>query len=244
MGSDAGADEDGVEDVVDGADDDATPDGEDGGLAPVAVEAEVDGDYSPDKDCADGGDQGEDCGGEGPEDDAGNSEDPIGEAGEDALNGGDGEAAERGGFDGVVDAGKKFGGFVVSEGQEGSGEGEGQVAVAEEEEEDEEQKDELGDDDDGVSENLEEMASDEGGGVFDGVVDVDGVGDGLDAGGEVGVTGEEGEEALVTCIMAEGVDCVDRLIDDLLREQDAGENDRDDHDEEGDNGAEVAVPDL
>ena len=73
VGSHAGADEDGVEDVVDGADDDATPDGEDGGLAPVAVEAEVEADWSPDKDCADGGDQGEDCGGEGPEDDAGNS---------------------------------------------------------------------------------------------------------------------------------------------------------------------------
>ena len=44
MGAEVGADEDRVEDVVDGADDGSSPDSEEGGFAPVAGETEVDGD--------------------------------------------------------------------------------------------------------------------------------------------------------------------------------------------------------
>ena len=47
--------------------------------------------------------------GEGPEDDAGNSEDPEGQAGEEALNGGDGESTEGGGEDGVADPCEELG---------------------------------------------------------------------------------------------------------------------------------------
>lgn len=88
------------------------------------------------------------------------------------------------------------------------------------------------------------MASEEGGGGFDRLVYVDGVGDGLDAGGDVGMASEEVVETFVVCVVAEDVDGVDSLLDNLLPEQDAGQDDRDDHDDEGNGGADVAVLDL
>ncbi len=74
-GSKVRTDEDGVEDVIDGADDEASPDDEEGSFAPVAGEAKVDGDGSPDEKGAEGGDHGAGSEGECPEDDAGNAED-------------------------------------------------------------------------------------------------------------------------------------------------------------------------
>ena len=112
------ADEDWVEDVVDGADDKSSPDSEQSCFAPVAGQAEVDRDGSPDEEGAKSWDHGAGCEGEGPEDDAGNSEDPEGEASEQALYGGDGEAAKRGGEDGIADSVKEFGALVFVEGKE------------------------------------------------------------------------------------------------------------------------------
>ena len=152
VGAQVRADQDGVEDVVDGANDDASPDGEECGLSPMAVEAEVDGDWSPDEEGTEGGDHREGHEGEGPEDDAGDSEDPEGEAGEEALNGSDCQATEGGGQDGVADAFYEFVGLVFAEGQESAQACEGDGAVAKEEEEQEEHDDELGDDADGVAE--------------------------------------------------------------------------------------------
>jgi len=146
VGAETGADEDGVEDVVDGGDDEASPEGEERGFAPVSGEAEVESDGSPDEDGSKGRDEGHDGGDEGPEDGFGYAESPVGEAGEDALDGGDDEASEGGGVDGVVEAMEEFGGFVIAEGQEGAQEVEGLGTVAEEEEEDEEHDDELRDD--------------------------------------------------------------------------------------------------
>ena len=118
MGAQVGADEDRVEDVIDGADDECSPEAEEGGFSPMAGEAEVDRYRSPDEEGAEGGDHGAGGEGEGPEDDARNSEDPEGEAGEDALYGGHGEAAERCGEDRVADPGEEFRALVFVEGKE------------------------------------------------------------------------------------------------------------------------------
>ena len=95
----------------------ASPDGEEGGFSPVAAKAEVDRDGSPDEEGAEGGDHGADGEGEGPEDDAGNTQDPEGEASEHALYGGDGEAAKRGGEDGIADSVEEFGALVCRGGE-------------------------------------------------------------------------------------------------------------------------------
>ena len=58
MGSHMGSDQDRVEDVVDGADDERSPDAEESSFAPVSAEAEVDRDGSPDEEGAEGGDHG------------------------------------------------------------------------------------------------------------------------------------------------------------------------------------------
>ena len=118
MGPQVRADEDWVEDVVDRADDEASPDGEQGSLAPVAGKTEVDRDGSPDEEGAEGGNHGTDGEREGPEDDARNSEDPEGEASKDTLHCGDGEPAERGGEDSVADTLEELAGFIVAERKE------------------------------------------------------------------------------------------------------------------------------
>jgi len=104
VGAQMAADEDGVEDVVDGADDKSSPDSEHGGFSPVTVKAEVDGDWSPDEEGSEGWDHGERRESDGPKYDAGNAESPEGEAGEDPLYKCDGEAPEESCIDGVVDA--------------------------------------------------------------------------------------------------------------------------------------------
>ena len=118
MGCACGADQDRVEDVVDGADDERSPDAEQSSFAPVTGEAEVDRHRSPDEEGAEGGDHGAGGEGEGPEDDTGNSEDPEGEAGEDALDGGDGETAEGCSEDGVAYSVEEFRTLVFVEGEE------------------------------------------------------------------------------------------------------------------------------
>ncbi len=72
----------GIEKVVDQADEATSPDGEQGGLEPVAGEAEIEGDGSPDQDGSEGGDHGHDSGEDGPEQRVGDAEDPIGQASE------------------------------------------------------------------------------------------------------------------------------------------------------------------
>ena len=139
----------------------------------MSGDAEVEGDGRPYEDGSEGGDEGHDGGGEGPEYGSGNAERPVGEAGEDALNGGDDEAAEGGGVDGVVEAVEEFGGFVFAEGQERAQEGEGLCAVAKEEEEDEEHDDELCEGVDGAAEEAAEMLSEVGCGDAGSVVGVD-----------------------------------------------------------------------
>ena len=115
-----GADEDWVEDVVDGADDDGSPNAEQSGLSPVSAESEVDRDGAPDEEGAEGGNHGARGEGEGPEDDSGDSEDPEGQSGEKALDYGDCEPAERGGEDGIADSGDEFLGLVVAKGKDGT----------------------------------------------------------------------------------------------------------------------------
>ena len=183
VGAQVSADEDRIEDVVDGADDEATPDGEERGLTPVAVEAEVDGDGSPDEEGTEGWDHGEGHQREGPEDDTGNSEGPEGKAGEEALNSGDGESAEGGCEDGVADTFKELVGFVFAQGKKSVQRGDGEGAVAKEEEEQKEHDDELGDEADGVAEERAEFSSEEAAGGAGCVVDVDGVREGFEARG-------------------------------------------------------------
>jgi hypothetical protein len=244
VGAQVGADEDGVEDVVDGADDDCSPKAEEGGFAPVAVEAEVDRDGSPDEEGAEGGDHGAGGEGEGPENDAGNSEDPEGKAGEDSLYGGDGEAAERGGQNGVADSVEEFRALVFVEGKERTEGGDGECAVAEEEEEEEEHDDELGNDADGVAEEAGEISSDVTGGAAGDVVDVDGAGEVFDAGGESGTIGNEAADPVLMGAVAEGVDGGECLFAEFLREEECGDDDREDDQNKGDCGAEGAVFDL
>ena len=114
VGAEMAADEDGVEDVVDGADDEPAPYDEESSLAPMAVEAEVGCDRSPDEEGAERGDHGEGGEGGGPEEDAGDAEHPEGEAGENSLYESDGEAAEEGGVDRIVDAIEEFRGLVFA----------------------------------------------------------------------------------------------------------------------------------
>ena len=244
VGAQAGADEDRVEDVVDGADDDRSPDGEERGFAPMSSEAEIDCYWSPDEVGAEGGDHGAGGEGEGPEDDAGNSKDPEGEAGEDALHGGDGEAAERCGEDGVAGSVEEFCDLVFAEGKERAKGDECESAVAEEEEQEEEHDDELGDDADGVAEKAGEIASEISGDAAKDVVDVDGVGEVLDAGGETGTIGDEVIDLLLMGSAAEGVDGAEGLFADFLREEEGGDDDREGDDDECDGGAEGAVFDL
>ena len=116
VGAQVRADQDGVEDVVDGAYDEASPDGEESCLSPVAVEAEVDGDRSPDEEGTKRWDHSEGHESEGPKDDAGNSKNPEGQASEEALNGSDCQATEGGGEDGVSDAFQELVGLVFAEG--------------------------------------------------------------------------------------------------------------------------------
>ena len=244
VGAEVGADEDGVEDVVDSADDACSPDGEECGFSPVAGEAEVDCDGSPDEEGAEGGDHGAGREREGPEEDAGDPEDREGEAGEDALNGSDGEAAERCGEDGVADSVEEFGGLVFVEGKERAQRGEGESAVAEEEEEEEEHDDELGNDADRVAEEAGEVSSDVGGGAAGGVVDVDGGRELFDARGERGAVGDETGDFFLVGAVAEGVDGAERLLAELLGEEEGGDDEGEDDNDECDRGAEGAVFDL
>ena len=111
----------------------------------MAVEAKVGGDGSPDEEGAEGGDHGEGGEGGGPEENAGDAEYPEGETGENSLYESDGEAAEEGGVDRVVNAIEEFRGLVFAEGDEGAEANEGDLAVAKEEEEKEEHDDKFGD---------------------------------------------------------------------------------------------------
>ena len=103
MAAQTSANQHGIEEVVDSADDAASPDHEQRGLSPVAGETEVDGDGTPDEEGAKGGDHGHDRGGKSPEDDSGNSEDPESESGKDALDSCYGEPAESRSVNGVAD---------------------------------------------------------------------------------------------------------------------------------------------
>jgi len=114
VGAQVGAYEDGIKDVVDRADDETAPGGEEGGLTPVAVEAEVDGDRPPDKEGSKGRNHGERGEGDRPEDDTGDAESPEGESGENTLYERDDEATKEGGVDGVVDSIEEFGGLVLA----------------------------------------------------------------------------------------------------------------------------------
>ena len=187
MGAKVSADEDGVEDVVDGADDEAAPYGEECGFAPVAVKAEVDGDGSPDEEGTEGGDHGEGGEGKGPEDNSGDIQGPEGEAGEDALYKRDGESAEKGGIDGVVDALEKLSRLVFAEGDDGAQSCEGELTVAKKEEEEEEHDHHLGDEVDGVAEDDRGFAAYVSCSGAGGVVDVDGGREDFDAVGECGM---------------------------------------------------------
>ena len=241
VGAQVGTNEDRVEDVVDGADDESSPDGEEGGFSPVAVEAEVDGDRTPDEEGAEGWDHG--AGGErgSPEDDTGNSEDPEGESGEDALNAGDGEAAERGGEDGFANSLDELVGLVVGKGKESTQRGDGDGAVAEEEEEDEEHDDELRDHADGVAEQAGNVASEIGCGAASGVVDVDGAGEGFDARGEFRAVGDEAGDLVLVVSGAEGPDKGECLFADLLREEECRDDDRERDEDQGERGAEGRI---
>src|SRR5690242_14522934 len=60
----AGANQNGIEEVVDGADDDASPDCEQQSFSPMAGDAEIDGDGAPDQESAEGRNHGHDSGAE------------------------------------------------------------------------------------------------------------------------------------------------------------------------------------
>src|SRR5438270_155442 len=188
-----------------------------------------------------GGDHGAGGEGEGPEEDSGNTEDPEGEAGEDALYGGDGEAAERGCENGVADSGEELGTLVFVEGEDRAKGGEGECAVAEEEEEQEEHNDELGDDAERVGQDSGEVSSDVSSGAAGDVVDVDRGGEVFDARGESGTVGDEAGDLFLMGAVAECVDGAERLFADLLSEEEHGNDDSEEDEEEGDGGAEGAV---
>jgi hypothetical protein len=241
VGAQVSADEDGVEDVVDSADDEAAPDGEEGSFAPVAVEAEIDSDRSPDEKGAEGGDHGEGGEGDGPQENAGNAEHPEGESGEYALYKGDGEAAEEGGVDGVVDAFEQFSGFVFAERNDGAEGRKGELTVAKEKEEEKEHDDELGDEVDRIAENDRCFAADVSSGGAGCVVDVDGGGEGFNAVGECGMVADVVGEQILGIWVAEGDDGAESVLAQLLREEEAGDDDGQDDEDKGDGGAESAV---
>ncbi len=80
-----------------------------------------------------------------------------------------------------LDAVEEFGGLLLAEGQEGAQAGDGEGAVAEEKEEEEQQDDKLREEADGVADQTGESVAEVGGGLLRGVVEIDGVGDGLGA---------------------------------------------------------------
>jgi len=244
VGAKVSADEDGVEDVVDGADDEAAPYGEECGFAPVAVKAEVDGDGSPDEEGTEGGDHGKGGEGKRPEDDSGDTQGPEGEAGENSLYERDGEPTEESGIDGVVDAFEELSRLIFAEGNDGAQSCEGELTVAKEKEEEEEHDDHLGDEVDGVSEDDCGFAAYVGSGGAGGVVDVDGGGEDFDAVGERGMIADVIGEEVLRIGIAEGDDGAESLFAELLREEETGDDDGKDDENEGDGGAESAAANV
>ena len=241
VGAQVAADENGVEDVVDGADDEPTPDDEESSLAPMAVEAEIGGDGSPDEKGSEGGDHGEGGEGGGPEEDAWDAENPEGETSENSLHECDGEATEEGGVDGVVYSVEEFGGLVFAEGDEGAEANECGLAVAKEEEEEEEHDDKLGDEVDGVGEDHCGFSAHIGCGGAGGSVDVDGGGEGFDAVGEGGMVADVVGDEILRVGVAKRDDGFEGVFTEFLREKEAGDDDGENDEDEGDGGAESAV---
>jgi len=203
----------------------------------VSREAEVDCERSPDEEGTKGGDHGAGGEGEGPEDDSGDTEDPEGQACENSLNGGDGEASESGGEDGIADAVKEFVGLFVAKRQECAEGGERERTVAEKEEEQEEHDDELGDEPDRMADEAGEVASDIGCGAAGGVVEVDGAREVLDACRERRMVSDEAADLVLVGSVAEGVYKSECLFAELLGEEICGYDDGEDDEDERDGGA-------
>jgi hypothetical protein len=133
---------------------------------------------------------------------------------------------------------------MVAERKDGAQGVEGEVAIAEEEEEQEEHDDKLGDDADGVPEESGQVSADIGCSTAGGVVDIDGAGEGFDAGGELGTVGDEAGEPFLVGSGAKGVDGVVGLFADLLGEEEGGDNYGEGDKNERNGGAEGRIFDL
>ena len=237
-------DQHGVEEVVDEADDSSSPDCEESGFAPVAVEAEVERDGDPDEEGSEGGNHRQDSGEDGPEEMVGDAENPVGETSESALNAGDGETSKGGCVDCVSDAFDQSIGLSGPERKERANEGDGELAVAEEKEEDEEHDDDLRDRSEGTSDEAGEPAPDEGGDGPRRVLRIERVGDGVDPHGEGGMVVEVGSDFLLRGVAAKRGDDVDRLLGEVVREE-VDRRDDDDQDKyECQSGAGIAIADL
>src|SRR6185312_15397033 len=96
----------------------------------------------------------------------------------------------------------------------------------------EEHDDDLRDDPEGVAEQTGYLAAQI---LADGLgraVEIDGVGDGLDARGDGGMVADEFAEFLLVTVVAHSVDGGDGLLADVLHEEEAGDDDGEDDEDE------------
>jgi hypothetical protein len=127
--------------------------------------------------------------------------------------------------------------------EKGTKEGERKGAVSEKKEENEEHDHKLGNGPERVSEDAGKIAPYICADALDGMARVDGVGDCFDSGGDGGMTAKELAELLLGRVIAQGMDGVNGLPADVLREEEAGDNDGQYGKNKGKRGGSGAMPD-